>query len=311
MAKKHARAVRRATTARGTKIWRMAMRAGSRGRSVWPQCREAGVAAITYRALAHVDLSQCEEGEPKEFWDELERAQRGFLHRLAYDMAPGDIIYVKEGGEIVGRGSVTGPYQFDSHGHIRASDSRTPFTHQVPVDWELDFVPVKILLGSEPSTVLELNGDRLRRLEEAVEKAREPSFIGPDEVSTAKRFKEGATQTIPVTYYERNPAARQACIEYHGFDCAVCGFNFAEVYGELGEEYIHVHHVKDLATIGEEYEVDPIEDLRPVCPNCHAMLHRRPSVLSIDGVKSIIRRHKRRRKSTRRKAERGIQRCDA
>ena len=59
------------------------------------------------------------------------------------------------------------------------------------------------------------------------------------------------------------------------------GFDFGEVYGELGEGFIHVHHLLDLSTIGEEYEVDPIKDLHPVCPNCHAMLHREVPAMSI------------------------------
>jgi len=149
----------------------MAMRAGNRGPSVWLQCRERGVAAITYRPLADVDLSQYPEGEPKELWDELPNACKGFLHRVVYNMKPGDVIYVKEGNEIAGKGTVMGPYHFDYDRNIVApGDEDIPFVHQVPVDWELDFRPLSILLGSEPSTVLELTGERLRRLEEAIEK---------------------------------------------------------------------------------------------------------------------------------------------
>jgi predicted HNH restriction endonuclease len=91
-----------------------------------------------------------------------------------------------------------------------------------------------------------------------------------------------------VNSYERNPAARRACIAHYGTGCSVCGFNFGQVYGDLGEGYIHVHHLRDLATIGTEYEVDPIADLRPVCPNCHAMLHRETPAMSIEELKEII-----------------------
>ena len=65
----------------------------------------------------------------------------------------------------------------------------------------------------------------------------------------------------------------------------VAAFN---VYGDMGDGFIHVHHLKDLATIGEEYEVDPIEDLRPVCPNCHAMLHRTVPAMSIEDLRAIF-----------------------
>jgi 5-methylcytosine-specific restriction protein A len=69
---------------------------------------------------------------------------------------------------------------------------------------------------------------------------------------------------------------RRWCLAHHGARCSVCGFDFGAVYGERGEGYIHVHHLVPLAMITEATAVDPVRDLRPVCPNCHAMLHRYP-----------------------------------
>ncbi|HEV2130080.1 MAG TPA: HNH endonuclease [Longimicrobiaceae bacterium] len=57
--------------------------------------------------------------------------------------------------------------------------------------------------------------------------------------------------------------------------CAVCGLDLAERYGEAARGLIHVHHLVPIAEIGSDYSVDPIADLRPVCPNCHAVIHRR------------------------------------
>ncbi|WP_420860755.1 HNH endonuclease [Symmachiella dynata] len=110
----------------------------------------------------------------------------------------------------------------------------------------------------------------------------------PDEIVEPQRYIEGAVKKISVNSYERNADARIKCIDHYGLDCAVCGFNFGATYGELGEGYIHVHHLRDLASIGEEYEVDPIEDLRPVCPNCHAMLHRPAVTMSIEKLQKTI-----------------------
>jgi hypothetical protein len=70
-----------------------------------------------------------------------------------------------------------------------------------------------------------------------------------------------------------HPKARSECIRHHGLSCAACDFNFNEVYGKIGNGHIHVHHITPLSEVGERYEVNPIEDLIPVCPNCHAMLH--------------------------------------
>lgn len=73
---------------------------------------------------------------------------------------------------------------------------------------------------------------------------------------------------------ERSSAARNRCVKEKGFDCAVCGFNFFERYGTIGIGYIHVHHVEDLALSERERKVDVKTGLVPVCPNCHAMLHK-------------------------------------
>ncbi|MDJ0530571.1 MAG: HNH endonuclease, partial [Microcystis sp. M53600_WE12] len=70
--------------------------------------------------------------------------------------------------------------------------------------------------------------------------------------------------------------------------CFVCGFDFSKVYGELGDGFIHVHHLRPLSEIKQQYRVDPINDLRPVCPNCHAMIHRRTPPLSIKELQEVL-----------------------
>ena len=97
----------------------------------------------------------------------------------------------------------------------------------------------------------------------------------------------GAKKKIIVNSYERNPAARKKCIEIHGLNCAVCNINFEEVYGVIGKGFIHVHHVKPLSEIDTNYNVNPETDLVPVCPNCHAMLHRKEYVISIESLKEM------------------------
>ncbi|RCW21458.1 HNH endonuclease [Ciceribacter lividus] len=104
---------------------------------------------------------------------------------------------------------------------------------------------------------------------------------GEDAVEApAQTYIEGALKQIKVNAYERDRKARQACIDFHGTDCKVCGLDFGSRYGEIGTGFIHVHHVVPLASIGDEYEVDPVKDLVPVCPNCHAMLHLGASSVS-------------------------------
>ncbi|MCZ2390638.1 MAG: HNH endonuclease [Acidobacteria bacterium] len=119
------------------------------------------------------------------------------------------------------------------------------------------------------------------------ERGQAPALI-PEEIPSPAQFFEGASRTISVNAYERNGNARKACIEHYGESCVVCGFNFAAKYGDLGEGFIHVHHVVPLSQIGKETVVDPVKHLRPVCPNCHAMLHRQKNVLSIEELKRLL-----------------------
>jgi 5-methylcytosine-specific restriction protein A len=63
---------------------------------------------------------------------------------------------------------------------------------------------------------------------------------------------------------------------------------FAERYGSRAAQFIQVHHLKPLAEVGGEYEVDPIADLRPVCPNCHAVIHTFKPPLSIERAAQLL-----------------------
>jgi len=57
---------------------------------------------------------------------------------------------------------------------------------------------------------------------------------------------------------------------------------------EIGKGFIHIHHLAPISEVGEKYEVDPINDLRPVCPNCYAMLHKKNPPYSIEQLQQII-----------------------
>ncbi|MDT8881008.1 HNH endonuclease [Klebsiella aerogenes] len=81
-----------------------------------------------------------------------------------------------------------------------------------------------------------------------------------------------------------------ACITHHGAICKACGFDFEKTYGEHGKGFIYVHHIRPLGTIAESYQVDPVKELIPLCPNCHAMVHRGNAAkpLSVEELRLII-----------------------
>lgn len=109
-----------------------------------------------------------------------------------------------------------------------------------------------------------------------------------EEVSDSETYSEGTTRDVTVNAYERSDAARDACIDHYGAGCQVCGVEFGKRYGPEAEGYIHVHHLIPLSQIDETYEVDPVEDLRPVCPNCHAVIHMGGESRSIDEVQEMM-----------------------
>ena len=115
----------------------------------------------------------------------------------------------------------------------------------------------------------------------------------PDEIDEKSDLPEGAKLRVTVNRYERNPEARKQCINHYGAKCCICGFSFRDTYGDVAEGFIHVHHVEPVsARKGKRYKVDPIKNLRPVCPNCHAVIHIRKGepVFDIKEVEAFLRR---------------------
>lgn len=99
-------------------------------------------------------------------------------------------------------------------------------------------------------------------------------------------LNEGAKKQVTINAYERNNKARKKCLEHHGYLCAVCNIDFEKVYGSIGKDFIHVHHLIEISKIGKEYRIDPVVDLIPVCPNCHSMLHRGSPCYTIQELKN-------------------------
>jgi len=104
--------------------------------------------------------------------------------------------------------------------------------------------------------------------------------------------EEGKEILTRVKKYERSHINRAACIELHGVECKVCGMDFGDTYGSIGEGFIHIHHVEPLSMMDGPYVINPAKDLIPVCPNCHAMLHKRRPPLTIDELQEILVRTK-------------------
>lgn len=101
--------------------------------------------------------------------------------------------------------------------------------------------------------------------------------------------REGGGFLYYTTRYERSPYLRKQAIAFHGINCMACGFNFEEAYGELGKDFIEVHHTVGFPDPRQDLFVDPHQDLQCLCSSCHRMIHRKPgAILRVDELRKII-----------------------
>ena len=233
------------------------------------------------------------------------------LWRFRTEIKPGDVVVLPlkrpRDNQHIAIGCVTGPYQFDA--------SRGPGTrHRIPVEWLNDNVDISDLdrdllekfrtFRPTVGKIGEANAaERLLRIARPEvhlkhvwqDLHRQTSSLSGDEAGVQDlgglAVPEGAITRAEVLRYERSASARAACLQHFGYRCQVCDLNFEERYGELGRGYMHVHHIIPLHEVAgtPEYQVDGVKDLRPVCPNCHAMLHRpMDRTLTVDELRELL-----------------------
>lgn len=103
--------------------------------------------------------------------------------------------------------------------------------------------------------------------------------------------QEGERSDYLSSRVERSQRNRELCLAIHGYDCKICGLSLTKKYGSLADQFIHVHHIESIAAAGPRW-IDPSKDLITVCPNCHAMLHRKSPPLLPEELKKIIKEQK-------------------
>ena len=145
------------------------------------------------------------------------------------------------------------------------------------------------------SPLMVLNQNDLNQINELVENFLLPavgiivSLVGLEEAYVESLGEtEGNSYESITRRYERKKVNREACIQLKGYACLVCGFDFKEAYGELGADYVEVHHVVPVSKMGSNYRVNIESDLVPLCSNCHSMVHRKDPPLSVEELKAAL-----------------------
>lgn len=91
-------------------------------------------------------------------------------------------------------------------------------------------------------------------------------------------------------YYSRSGILKDECIRQKGAKCVICGFDAEKVYGKQFAGKIHIHHKNPIG--GGTARITTVDDLEPVCPNCHMIIHSKGNgqVYTIDEVKGFIKK---------------------
>jgi hypothetical protein len=166
--------------------------------------------------------------------------------------------------------------------------------------------PASKLEGDLKQEILRVKLDQLDRADESLRKSqvkqteREAERVMKrrveqdlDAMKDEENYLEGKPIGRYINAYERRPELRLAAIRFHGTECLVCGFEFATSYGEHGEGYIEVHHLRSVSSLGEETLVDPKVDMTVLCSNCHRMIHRkRDTILTPEELRAMLARRK-------------------
>jgi predicted HNH restriction endonuclease len=221
------------------------------------------------------------------------RVAARMLYDFFHSIEINDTIIARRGlKRVAAIGTVTQTAYHDPHQHFQPYGSRDQaFANHLNVKWSKDPRDIEYTGNVfRMDTVVEIEQERMVRLSLPIDHPISPECVYPDEVPSEKEYIEGAVTQKTVNAYERDPRARAACIARYGYECSVCSINFESVYGQIGSGFIHIHHKKPLSRCGGKYQLDPIQDLAPVCPNCHAMLHTQDPPLDINELQQLVRR---------------------
>ncbi len=225
------------------------------------------------------DCSKLTEDEYDEIWRRKwpkSGSARNSLKNVAYRMKKGDIIYVKQGLYIVGKGVITREYEYDPD-ILRGTEAG--WEHFVKVNWENGFPKFNLVLDADQITVLKLEGERLNKI-----RRMEPKIIKEIKIVEAK---EGKRYTSEAIFRTRNRALIEVKKAKSDYCCEVCKMSFKEVYGKIGEKYIIAHHVNPIGG-RKRASKTTLDDIALVCANCHDMLHRKDPSMSIDELRRRI-----------------------
>lgn len=133
------------------------------------------------------------------------------------------------------------------------------------------------------------NFNKYNDLEISITNIKDEKDVDEDFLEPVKTLTEGGSKVVTIKKYERNKLLRDEALRFHGFTCVVCNFNFKDFYGDLGKDFIEVHHIVPISENQTKVSVNSQTDLTVLCANCHRMIHRKKGItLTIEELKNKI-----------------------
>ncbi|ONI41703.1 hypothetical protein AN640_07780 [Candidatus Epulonipiscium fishelsonii] len=105
-----------------------------------------------------------------------------------------------------------------------------------------------------------------------------------EKANSISSFKEEKVEIEKIKIWED---LKTVCLDYYGAICEVCGIDYGYTYGNQFERYIDIHNLKSTHKEDDNLDINPEEDLVPVCHNCHFIMHTKQPCYTIDEMKKI------------------------
>lgn len=278
---------------------------------IWEHNLKEGFISIGWAALGNVSkmtldqikkrhLERWENSNPQSAsWDS--NTLYNFWHRIEEK----DIVVARRGRKAIAAiGEVIGPPYYNISKTRKVFGGNHAYPNHIDIKWQDDSRDMRF--DRQVFGMRTLQRFDASKLEMLIKESGNHHKGFLDEIDD-EPFVAGGVKRITVNTYERDPKARAACLRHHGFSCKACDMSFAEVYGELGINFIHVHHVQPVSMLKSKRTIDPKRDLVPVCPNCHEMLHQGTELLTVAELRSIIKKFKNSRATRKKRLIEGFQ----
>lgn len=126
---------------------------------------------------------------------------------------------------------------------------------------------------------------------EVIDRRAEAEDVVVDE-DDESAFPEGRESFKTHRHLERDgkmprKAKAKRLAETGKLECDICEMDFHRVYGNLGHGFIEAHHTVPVSKLNGAVKTK-VGDLALVCSNCHRMLHRGPTLQTIEQLRKLL-----------------------